>query len=597
MGRTRTRVAGVLVVGLVAAGLAGIVTSGPAGAAGCTITLTDQTSYTGTDAAETVCIDGTGDYTVDTAGGSDTVRVLDTAASVDATLGDGEDTYVGTKAATSTVDAGTGDDRITTGVGADTVNGGAGNDIIVTKDGDDTVTGGDGIDRIVTGNGDDTIEAGSGDDKVVSQDGDDNIKGQDGSDNINGGNGDDTINGGPDADKIAGSVGADDLSGGTGADKIVGGPGDDTLDGGPGTDIVAGNTGVDALSGGADADVMSGGTEDDAFDGTALDAAAAGTGDAACSDGSELALACVSGAAVVSVDHQVAATPTGWRVTVQTHALDFAGVGVSRIALAEREWTTPNYNSESVGGDPSWGDYYSAVPALVSGTMVNGVFEASFHIDKAPVSGQFGVRVFTNGFSVEAWTACDRGLCLPYAPNSWPCISSYIFGDAECGFYSGVGAVMAGFPKAMRSIQVDVAPASDATITTTEWPGGLSAQLQAGANSAIYGYGVVWTPQQTSFVDRVVDQNYGRVPYLCNPSCSNLALHPDLMRSMAPDYSSITDSASMSTSAPTCEVAQGQYGRGGEFVYVARPWVIATTPGGGLSWYLSSSGTTSKFRC
>ncbi|MFM7270038.1 MAG: calcium-binding protein, partial [Actinomycetes bacterium] len=179
MGRLAQRLAGITVFALIATGVSGIA-SQPAGAAGCTQTLTTDTSYTGTSGDDVVCIDGTGDYTVDTGDGNDVVKVTDLATSVDATLGDGSDTYIGSLATTSTVDAGAGNDKVTTGNGDDTVDGGPGTDVIVTRVGDDTVTGGGDIDRIVTGDGSDTVDAGSGDDKVSTQNGDDTVIGGDG---------------------------------------------------------------------------------------------------------------------------------------------------------------------------------------------------------------------------------------------------------------------------------------------------------------------------------------------------------------------------------------------------------------------------------
>ena len=139
MGRLGKRLAGFTVLALVGSGLSGIA-SLPAGAAGCTETLTTETSYTGTSGDDVVCIAGTGDYTVDTGDGNDVVKVTAAATSVDATLGDGNDAYTGTRATTSIVDAGTGNDKVTTGNGDDTVDGGPGTDLIVTRAGDDTVT-------------------------------------------------------------------------------------------------------------------------------------------------------------------------------------------------------------------------------------------------------------------------------------------------------------------------------------------------------------------------------------------------------------------------------------------------------------------------
>ena len=57
--------------------LTGIVGVAPVHAAVCTVTLADQLTYTGTDAAEIVCVAGTGTYDIRTAGGDDTVKVSD----------------------------------------------------------------------------------------------------------------------------------------------------------------------------------------------------------------------------------------------------------------------------------------------------------------------------------------------------------------------------------------------------------------------------------------------------------------------------------------------------------------------------------------
>ena len=244
------------------------------------------------------------------------------------------------------------------------------------------------------------------------------------------------------------------------------------------------------------ADVLSGGDGDDAFDGTTLDTAVPGAGDVACSNETTLALTCTYGAVIASVDHTVVATETGWRVTVRAHAIDFADGGVSRIALAENWWNTPTENADA---GTAAGLYRSAVPTLVSGTMENGVFEAVFDLDATPDSGQLGVRVFTGGFSIDAWSMCSAH-CTDTGPRTWPCIS-WSISDAECGYGSPMGGVSGGFPKAMRAVQFTrAAPSAPSFGPVTAYPAPPSIDPGAGVYVGTGGY--VLAPLQTAYLDR-----------------------------------------------------------------------------------------------
>lgn len=557
---TVRRVAGLTVFGLVAMGPAGVALA-PAGAAGCTDFLTTVTTFTGTSGNDVVCVGGTGDYTIDTGAGNDIVRVIGLAGSVDATLGDGDDLYTGTRSSTSTVDAGAGDDRVATGNGADSVDGGSGSDIIATKAGDDTVAGGDDGDRIVTGDGADTVDAGSGDDKVSTQNGDDTVLAGAGADNVNGGADDDTVDGGSGLDKVAGATGDDDLSGGDDADKVNGGPGEDTLDGGSGADVIAGSTGIDAVSGGDGADVLSGGSGDDGFDGQAGDVAAAGTGDVACSNSSDLELACARGAVVVSVDHSLVETPSGWLVTVSARALDFQGVGVTLIKVAES------------AADPGIG----TVPTLVDGTRQNGVYEATFALADAPSAGHLGVRVFTNGFSVDGWIVHPVGVL---APNSWPCVSNWTSVrdvDVDCGQYNGVGGVIAGFPKAMRSIEFPGGSTGDPTVTGLS---GSTVDLTLADQTTLYSSGSVAVPRQTAWTDWVhitADYACGPSGYACMGAPSSL-----VVGGVSPPCRS---------SNPYIPALYGT------FQFTLRSYVILDTASGGQAWYAFTLPDTASLKC
>ncbi|MFM7616615.1 MAG: calcium-binding protein [Actinomycetes bacterium] len=552
MGGSKRRLAGLAVVGLVAVGLTGVAPSS-AGAAGCTTVLTSESSYTGTSGDDVVCVDGVGDYTVDTGSGNDIVKVMTSGASVEATLGDGADVFTGSLATTSTVDAGAGADRVTTGNGDDTVDAGDGDDVVATKAGDDAVTGGDGNDRIVTGTGSDTVDAGAGDDKVSTQEGDDTVVGGTGADNVNGGPDDDRVDGGPGPDKLAGSIGDDDLAGGDDADRVAGGPGEDTLDGGAGPDLVGGSAGIDAVSGGDGADILSGGDGDDGFDGLAGDTAAAGAGDVACSNSSELQLACARGAVVVSVDHTVEETATGWLVTVRARALDFQGGGVTLIKIAES------------ATDPGTG----SVPVLVDGTRQNGVYEATFELASAPASGHLGVRVFTTGFSVDGWIAHPFGI---YTPNSWPCVSNWTTirdVDVDCGQFNGVGGVIAGFPKTMRSIEIPGA-AGDPTFTAYS---GTTAEVHMGAQTTVYAYGGVAVPRQTPLTDWVHIFNY----YASAPAPSTVW--------------------ATSGPPPCAPPYAGFFGLHGTFQFTLRAFVIVDTASGGQAWYAHTLPDTASLKC
>ncbi|MFM7271398.1 MAG: InlB B-repeat-containing protein, partial [Actinomycetes bacterium] len=334
-------------------------------------------------------------------------------------------------------------------------------------------------------------------------------------DTVNTGAGDDTVDGEAGLDRISGSTGDDDLSGGGGADKVSGGPGNDTLDGGAGSDTIAGSDGIDVLSGGPGADTMSGGAGDDGFDGGWLDAALPGSGAAACSEGSNISIACAYGAVIDSVEHSVEQTVGGYRVTVAAHVIDFNGVGATKFSLAEFSSTSPTHNAD-VTGNAVDGVYLSVAPVLASGTPRNGTYRGEFLVPRVPASGLIGLRVFTPGFSIDAYSVCGNNFCDARWPQtSWPCISTMQGQDAECGVNSGLGTSVAGFPKRFTSIRLigNAAPEplliSAPTLPAT---GPISPPQVVGGG--LSGWTLV--PTQTEGTDRAF------VVFTSLPNCSDL---------------------------------------------------------------------------
>jgi Ca2+-binding RTX toxin-like protein len=126
------------------------------------------------------------------------------------------------------------------------------------------ITGDDGNDRLQGGSGADTLDGGPGDDTFVSPT-------PDGADTYIGGSGTDTIDYSGRTTSVNVTIGAgnrDDGAPGEGDDvqgdveNVVGGSGNDTLIGNAANNSLYGNGGSDFLEGGGGADVLDGGTDD-----------------------------------------------------------------------------------------------------------------------------------------------------------------------------------------------------------------------------------------------------------------------------------------------------------------------------------------------
>ncbi len=214
--------------------------------------------------------------------------------SVQASLGDGNNTFTNQTAKPSFVAGGEGNDTVTGGSGNDIIfayggndvlSGGAGADIISGGFGNDTISGGSGADTLY-GDGDNdtvwgnavggsgyatdsanTLNGGDGDDALYGSGGNDSLTAGAGDDTLSGGNGHDTLKGDGGEDFLLGSGGDDALWGGTEADTLQGGGGNDTLRGGDGHDELTGDSGDDTLYGGYDDDTLSGGSGNDTLRG------------------------------------------------------------------------------------------------------------------------------------------------------------------------------------------------------------------------------------------------------------------------------------------------------------------------------------------
>lgn len=271
-------------------------------AAGGTVALLADGTYTYTPAANFFGTDSF-EYTVqDGQGGSDTATVTLTVndvidAPVNLTLNGiaganllegaaGNDTLnynadgvwsnrFAAKNVGSIVDIGTGQtknlsgynrtfDQFNGGAGLDTLNLTAGNDLIAL---DDTFSARPADTSGPRISGVEIIKAGAGNDIVdLTSDrydyGDITIDGEDGNDVIWASAGNDTLYGG---------IGNDEIYGGFGHDIIDGGDGNDTLRASNGNDIITGGNGNDIVYGGNDSDVISGDAGNDTLYGDAGD--------------------------------------------------------------------------------------------------------------------------------------------------------------------------------------------------------------------------------------------------------------------------------------------------------------------------------------
>ncbi|MBZ4022935.1 hypothetical protein CKO11_10735 [Rhodobacter sp. TJ_12] len=246
----------------------------------------------GTDTADLIDYDYTGDPEGDMIDHSDAIlpgdapqddRVEAGAGNDTVLSGEGDDT-VWAGEGDDSVEGGTGDDSLLGEAGNDTLRGGAGNDTVDGGIGDDSLIGGLGDDSLLGGDGADTISGVGGDDTVYGGAGNDSILTGAGSDAVDGGDGDDYINtrnssaapdiGYPglypadtdptdDMDTVAGGAGNDTILTGDDADYIMGGDGDDVIDAGVDTDFVLGGEGNDLITAGEGDDWIEGGAGND----------------------------------------------------------------------------------------------------------------------------------------------------------------------------------------------------------------------------------------------------------------------------------------------------------------------------------------------
>jgi Ca2+-binding RTX toxin-like protein len=258
-----------------------------------TVTLTTDQAGDGcthSDVTGTQCPLGPGGIDVATAGGNDTVGLLDLSSG---SLPEG----------VVRVDLGAGDDKFTGGAGGASVAGGPGNDDLKGGAGADTLDGGDGNDKLNGKGGRDRLAGGAGDDVL---DGDefeaaaaDLIDGGPGNDRVEGwsnplveaehppisvtlddqandgrpGEGDDVRSIERITSNISGTIvlsdeadivemwanidnGASTIKTNGGNDQVTGGSRDETIDGGPGDDRLEGGFGNDTITGGPGRDTI-----------------------------------------------------------------------------------------------------------------------------------------------------------------------------------------------------------------------------------------------------------------------------------------------------------------------------------------------------
>ncbi len=260
-----------------------------------------------------------------------------------------------------------GDDVIlATGTAGQTIRAGAGDDIICGTSGPDRIFAGDGDDTVLAGNGNDTIDGGFGNDKVSGGAGDDVITGGPGSDTVSGNTGN---------DHIAGGGGNDSLSGNVGNDVINGGLGNDRANGDAGNDMISGNEGSDRLNGGVGNDSLSGGAAPDVID--------PGTGSNTCgfdTSDSMRGECTIDRTGAVITDVVVPEVVTAGRtVTFTWRAVDTGGVVNTNMRFGGYSgWIT------------SWCDFV-VVADLVSGTAVDGTYQASCAVPANAVNGSYTV--------------------------------------------------------------------------------------------------------------------------------------------------------------------------------------------------------------
>jgi hypothetical protein len=225
---------------------------------------------------------------VELGAGNDDLNLTDPEVPLNASLGDGDDSYSGDVfspgTSTTSVNGDAGSDRLAGGAAGETLNGGLGNDAIYGNGGADRVLGGLGNDLVCGDNDEkraDLIDGGPGFDRIDSLDWGnpilDNIRvtvsldglANDGRlnerDNVrsvekihvsNGGTfmgaltaRDDTFITGVSASTITGRGGNDRLKGGDSRETINGGAGHDMVIGGRGHDLLIGGGGRDTIFG------------------------------------------------------------------------------------------------------------------------------------------------------------------------------------------------------------------------------------------------------------------------------------------------------------------------------------------------------------
>ncbi|HYH22011.1 MAG TPA: tandem-95 repeat protein [Azospirillum sp.] len=219
------------------------------GAGADTMTLTSTLS----DLRLSIKADGDGESASD---GADKITLAGSYASVDVTLGGGNDSYQGDNSGTNT-NTPLQVDRVRGGTGNDDIRTGGGNDLAYGDEGDDQLFGGYGSDTLLGGEDQDALFGNGGDDVLMGENGADTLRGFDGNDTIDGGAGDDVMYGENNDDSLAGGDGNDTIDGGAGADKLDGGAGlFDKLDAGAANDELTDLDGVIEANGGTGTDKL-----------------------------------------------------------------------------------------------------------------------------------------------------------------------------------------------------------------------------------------------------------------------------------------------------------------------------------------------------
>ena len=287
---------------------------------------------------------------------------------------DGEVATIVSSAAT--IEGTSGDDVIlATGTAGQTIRAGAGDDIICGTSGPDRIFAGDGNDTVLAGNGNDTIDGWNGFDTIDGGFGNDTASGGAGDDVITGGPGTDTVSGNTGNDQVTGGGGSDSLSGNVGNDVINGGLGDDRANGDTGNDMISGNEGSDTLNGGVGNDSLSGGAAPDVID--------PGAGSNSCGFDSSDSMRgeCAidtTGPAISNIVIPDVVT-AGTTMTFTWRATDAGGVVNTNMRFGGYSgWIT------------SWCGFV-VVADLVSGTAVDGTYQASCAVPANAVNGNYTV--------------------------------------------------------------------------------------------------------------------------------------------------------------------------------------------------------------